>query len=51
MRKGLPRPPLPALAYSIPGFAENKYAKPAHECYLQVPPSAARAINAALTSR
>jgi len=38
-----PRPPLPALAYSIRGFAGNKYAKPAHECYLQLPARASRA--------
>jgi hypothetical protein len=49
--KGLPRPLLTALAYSLPGFAEKKYAKPAHECYLQEPSNAARAINDALTSR
>jgi len=49
--KGLPRPSLTALAYSIPGFAEIKYAKPAHESYMQVPPNTASAINDALTSR
>jgi len=38
-----PRPALPALAYSIRGFAGNKYAKPAHECYLQLPARASRA--------
>jgi len=38
-----PLPPLPALAYSIRGFAGNKYAKPAHECYLQLPARASRA--------
>jgi len=38
-----PRPPLPALAYSIRGFAGNKYAKPAHECDLQLPARASRA--------
>jgi len=38
-----PLPPLSALAYSIRGFAGNKYAKPAHECYLQLPARASRA--------
>ena len=51
IKKGLPRPLLTALAYSISGFAERKYAKPAHERYMQVPPNAARAINDALTRR
>jgi len=41
--KDHPLPPLPALAYSIRGFAGNKYAKPAHECYLQLPARASRA--------
>jgi len=49
--KGHPRPSLPAFAYSIRGFVEKEYTKPAHECYLQLPSNAARAINAALTSR
>jgi len=38
-----PRLSLPALAYSIRGFAVYKFAKPAHECYLQLPPWASRA--------
>ena len=38
-----PRPPLLSLAYSIRGFAVDKYTKPAHECYLQLPPRASRA--------
>jgi len=37
------RPSLLALAYSIRGFAVDKFAKPAHECYLQLPPRASRA--------
>jgi len=41
--KHRPRPPLPALAYSIRGFVGEEYTKPAHECYLQVPPRASRA--------
>ena len=40
-----------ALAYSIRGFVGKKFTKPAHECYLQAPPLAARAINAPLTGR
>ena len=47
MKKGNPRPSPTALAYSIRGFAGKKCAKQAHECYLQVPVNAARAINAA----
>ena len=38
-----PRPSLLALAYSIRGFAVDKFAKPAHECYLQLPPRSSRA--------
>jgi len=49
--KGHPRPSLTALAYSLQRFCFLKYTKPAHECYLQLPSNAARAINAALTRR
>jgi hypothetical protein len=41
--KDNPRPPLLSLADSIRGFVEKKYTKPAHECYLQLPPRASRA--------
>ena len=51
IKKGLPRPSLTALAYSLPGFAGREYAKPAHESYLQEPSNAARVINDALTRR
>lgn len=49
--KGLPRPSLTALAYSLAVLQDKKYAKPAHDGNLQVPPRAARAGNVALTSR
>jgi hypothetical protein len=48
--KGHPQPSLLALAYSH-RFCEKKYAKPDYDGYLQVPATAARAINAALTGR
>jgi hypothetical protein len=48
-RKGHPRPTLLALAYSNSRFCFIKFTKPVHERNLQVPPNAARAINAALT--
>ena len=46
-RKGHTRPALTALAYSIQRFCFLKFTKLAHERDLQVPPNAARAINAA----
>jgi len=38
-KRAYARPSLTALAYSLPGFAERQYAKPAHAGYLQVPPT------------
>jgi hypothetical protein len=40
-----------ALAYSNSRFCFLKFTKPVHERDMQVPPDAARAINAALTGR
>jgi|WetSurMetagenome_2_1015567.scaffolds.fasta_scaffold1044101_1 hypothetical protein len=45
--EGYPRPALTALAYSTSRFCILKFTKPVDERDLQVPATAARAINAA----